>query len=267
MPAPLTCEELERCSASQSFAADAAALAAAVAGAPGVPAGRPLETAAATAGDGWELAGTEVMVTPVRWMGLLGLGVQGCYEAVMNDPSCGKDYFNYVPRGDENCGCREVTTRDNGVVDYYKIVAPPPSPPPAAPDSPTASEIAQAVVAAMPAPFTCEELERCAAPSPTPPSFPGCDSAAPRAVITGERHLSSGRIDFEIDGHEFRNAFDPNGGATGAFEACQWRNGEVIWAGTIRFYFLGGAGRVDPGDPSSAEFDWTVGDELSPRVI
>ena len=42
-----------------------------------------------------------------RWDigGAKGKGVAACYKAVMADKNCHKQYFTYVERGDENCGC------------------------------------------------------------------------------------------------------------------------------------------------------------------
>jgi len=60
------------------------------------------------------------------WLGIFDLGLQGCYEAVLADSRCSKDYFNYVLRGDKNCGCKTDTNRlvvlFNEKVDFYKIV-------------------------------------------------------------------------------------------------------------------------------------------------
>ena len=41
----------------------------------------------------------------VHWLGILGVGVYKCYEMIMQDPQCAKDYFTYEARGDKNCGC------------------------------------------------------------------------------------------------------------------------------------------------------------------
>ena len=37
--------------------------------------------------------------------GAAGKGLHACFEAVKVDPKCAGDYFNYVERGDKNCGC------------------------------------------------------------------------------------------------------------------------------------------------------------------
>ena len=54
-----------------------------------------------------------------------GQGVQACYEAVKLDERCEKDYFTYVTRGNENCGCRRsnavLSIRQNYRADYFKI--------------------------------------------------------------------------------------------------------------------------------------------------
>ena len=59
------------------------------------------------------------------WLGQYGLGVQACYEAIMSDGRCSKDYFTYVPRGDKNCGCKEsfgsLNIRALGTADYYIV--------------------------------------------------------------------------------------------------------------------------------------------------
>ena len=39
-----------------------------------------------------------------------GKGVEACYAAVMQDADCGKDYFTYTTRSDENCGCKKAGT-------------------------------------------------------------------------------------------------------------------------------------------------------------
>ena len=41
-----------------------------------------------------------------HWMDEYGLGVHGCYQRVMQDPQCAKDYFSY--EADENCGCKKA---------------------------------------------------------------------------------------------------------------------------------------------------------------
>jgi len=58
--------------------------------------------------------------------GAQGKGVQACYEAVISDSRCAKDYFTYVDGGDENCGCKgqtgALTVRDDGGLStYYSI--------------------------------------------------------------------------------------------------------------------------------------------------
>jgi serine/threonine protein kinase len=77
------------------------------------------------------------VVRPEKWNvnRANGFGVESCYEAVIKDPDCAKDYFTYVARGDENCGCRtkmgratpkllsENSIRHDDDADYYKIAA------------------------------------------------------------------------------------------------------------------------------------------------
>jgi hypothetical protein len=52
-------------------------------------------------------------------------GVASCYEAVMADSDCQKDYFTYVERGDKNCGCKTGTgalsARSDGNADLFQI--------------------------------------------------------------------------------------------------------------------------------------------------
>merc|ERR1719454_746465 len=38
--------------------------------------------------------------------GAKGKGVQACYQAVLAESKCAKDWFTYVARGDLNCGCK-----------------------------------------------------------------------------------------------------------------------------------------------------------------
>jgi hypothetical protein len=50
--------------------------------------------------------------------------VQACYEAVVQDPECSKDYFTYNTRSDQNCGCKKhgaLNIRDDADADYYRI--------------------------------------------------------------------------------------------------------------------------------------------------
>jgi hypothetical protein len=57
-----------------------------------------------------------------------GAGVQACYEAVVADNRCNKDYFTYVQRADLNCGCRgssgTFSVRNDDNADYYIVTAP-----------------------------------------------------------------------------------------------------------------------------------------------
>lgn len=61
--------------------------------------------------------------------GARGKGIEACYLAVLQDHRCTKDYFTYVARGDQNCGCkgggRDRTVREDmwGSADMYKISA------------------------------------------------------------------------------------------------------------------------------------------------
>ena len=59
------------------------------------------------------------------WLGGYGQGVQSCFERVMADNRCAKDYFTYVLRGDKNCGCKgsngDLSVRGNSNADYYRV--------------------------------------------------------------------------------------------------------------------------------------------------
>ena len=49
-----------------------------------------------------------------------------CFEQVMNDPTCGKEYFKWIHDGDGNCGCLSTgggvgTTATSGVMSIYEI--------------------------------------------------------------------------------------------------------------------------------------------------
>jgi len=76
---------------------------------------------------GFAHSGSGVAGPAEKWNvgGAKGKGVEECYDAVMADSECSKDYFTYVPRGDKNCGCKtsqeelKVRTEDNS--EYYKI--------------------------------------------------------------------------------------------------------------------------------------------------
>jgi len=53
---------------------------------------------------------------------MLGLGVQGCYEAMMAEPECSKDYFTLG--SDNNCGCKKegaITFQDCEGAKCYKV--------------------------------------------------------------------------------------------------------------------------------------------------
>lgn len=80
----------------------------------------------------WTLRGTGVAGSPERWNvgDAKGKGVQKCYEAVIADKDCDKDYFTYAARGDGNCGCKgtggtatieELIVRPEADADYYHI--------------------------------------------------------------------------------------------------------------------------------------------------
>ena len=63
-----------------------------------------------------------------KWLGLYNLGVQGCYDAIMADTRCNKDYFTYSARYDLNCGCKITSGRlivdSNKQFDYYRVQTP-----------------------------------------------------------------------------------------------------------------------------------------------
>ena len=63
-----------------------------------------------------------------KWLGLYNLGVQGCYDAIMADTKCNKDYFTYSARYDLNCGCKITSGRlivdSNEQFDYYRVQTP-----------------------------------------------------------------------------------------------------------------------------------------------
>ena len=55
-----------------------------------------------------------------------GSGVMACYNTVMEDPECAKDYLSYVELGDKNCGCHKavgfaIQNDDNS--DIYHLTA------------------------------------------------------------------------------------------------------------------------------------------------
>ena len=54
-----------------------------------------------------------------------GAGVTACYEAVKIDQRCAKDYFTYVIRGDQNCGCKgsydALSIRQDNKADYFNM--------------------------------------------------------------------------------------------------------------------------------------------------
>jgi len=55
-----------------------------------------------------------------------GSGVQTCYETVLGDPDCAKDFFTYATRGDQNCGCNKaygLESRPDDNADIYCIGA------------------------------------------------------------------------------------------------------------------------------------------------
>jgi len=56
-----------------------------------------------------------------------GQGVLACYEAIMADNQCEKDYFTYNNRSDQRCGCKkagtgELVLADCPDADYYETV-------------------------------------------------------------------------------------------------------------------------------------------------
>jgi len=57
--------------------------------------------------------------------GAKGKGPKACYDAVMADAECQKDYFTYAARGDENCECKTsdgaLSVRAGDTNDYYAI--------------------------------------------------------------------------------------------------------------------------------------------------
>ena len=61
------------------------------------------------------------------WLDVKGSGLDACYELVMKDDRCNKDYFTYATRSDENCGCKTsdeaLQIYDQDTADYYKILA------------------------------------------------------------------------------------------------------------------------------------------------
>ena len=55
-----------------------------------------------------------------------GSGVMACYNTVMKDPECAKDYLSYVELGDKNCGCHKAVgfaIRNDDNSDIYHITA------------------------------------------------------------------------------------------------------------------------------------------------
>jgi hypothetical protein len=86
---------------------------------------------------------------------------------------------------------------------------------------------------------------------PTVPSMaPQCNANNPRLPITG---IKNGKY-FKFDPDELKTAL----GGKGFRQVCQWRNGNVVWQGTVRVW-----SKVGRADPPKAEFDWLIGDEIS----
>lgn len=56
-----------------------------------------------------------------------GQGVAACFEAVMQEPRCTKDYFSYAFRADQNCVCKgsadELSVMPTGNSDYYLVTS------------------------------------------------------------------------------------------------------------------------------------------------
>lgn len=64
----------------------------------------------------------------VHWFGCdtVGDSEMDCYNAVMAEPRCTKDYFTFNARGDKNCGCKtsneeELVVYPDCLVDCHKI--------------------------------------------------------------------------------------------------------------------------------------------------
>ena len=59
------------------------------------------------------------------WLGGHNKGVKSCFDRVMADSRCAKDFFTYVSRGDGNCGCKASTdslkVRGDNNADHYRI--------------------------------------------------------------------------------------------------------------------------------------------------
>jgi len=58
----------------------------------------------------------------IHWFGCdtIKVGAHGCYNAVMAEPKCSKDYFTYNERGDQNCGCR-ISNEEDVVIHEYDL--------------------------------------------------------------------------------------------------------------------------------------------------
>jgi len=74
------------------------------------------------------LAGTGNCGGKIHWFDcdLAKAGVFSCYQAVINEPKCVKDYFTYNERGDQNCGCKistevDLVIHDTDLADCYEI--------------------------------------------------------------------------------------------------------------------------------------------------
>merc|ERR1719362_2124667 len=64
----------------------------------------------------------------IHWFGCdsAKVGAHGCFNAVMAEPKCVKDYFTYNERGDQNCGCKvssetELIIHEYDFADCYEI--------------------------------------------------------------------------------------------------------------------------------------------------
>ena len=56
-------------------------------------------------------------------------GVAACYQMIMQESQCSKDYFTYVERGDKNRGCKTpgaLRIRSNSKADCYSVITQPP---------------------------------------------------------------------------------------------------------------------------------------------
>lgn len=79
----------------------------------------------------YELIGNGVAGESIYWFecGLLTEGVNSCYNAVMADDQCSKDYFVYNTRSDQGCGCKVSVESPPAIAgsvftDYFKVQAP-----------------------------------------------------------------------------------------------------------------------------------------------